>query len=529
MRRLALTLPAALLTLAWAAPVQAQPTPLERLAASAPPPRAPGWAILTAEALPLLCADLPLRATCTAPLPGADALPLRLAADLLTLPALESAAGHPHLLLAASTLRALAAPGGLQALPGLLRAAAPQADPQAVHTLAERLEPLLSPLRAPEARLQDLALLLPGLEPPRLQRLDALLTGAAAPTPDTLRDLASLLTALVARHLPGAPPPPLLALHHLAALAAGEPWERVLPDLLRDAPLPAPEPLPLALSLALDPRPERALHALRTALLGPWSEPLLFDLNASLPALDLDRLDFKVFFDALVGLQLPQGGLIARGGLNAYDLTTATTAEDLTAPQGQLDLWYTSAPAPWRWEARAQLRVAAYDTSRVSLLPGDNILQDASSLTLRGLLLVGLRAEEGPDAFGLWLGAGAQREDFSALTLTANALVISQERAESRLTLNARLRAQRRLGVQALTLRARADLLRAALTQADLDAATLRTRTLWQGEARVFLDADALAFWGWTPALHLGLDLLALDDDADLIPSLGLGLRRVAF
>jgi len=306
----------------------------------------------------------------------------------------------------------------------------------------------------------------------------------------------------------------------------------------RLAALLAPTLLLLASPAAAEPPEEGpAPSVLAPLLLGPWAEGLIFDLNANLPVLDLDTLDFKVFGDVLLGLQGDQFGVVARGGITAWDLAGDVEVADTTAPEGELDLWYTSASAPWRWEARTQLRVARYDTT-VIRADGANpdLFRDETALMLRAHGLAGLRYTEGDAAFAVWLGAGVQHESFSLLTVSPFAEVQTLDRDDDALILNARLRGQLPMLDGALVLRGRADVLTHTLTRSvrlnPVAPPALTRADQLEANARLFFDLELLRVWGFVPSANLGLDAVVQSAGTTMTfvaPSIGVGVRRVAF
>lgn len=278
--------------------------------------------------------------------------------------------------------------------------------------------------------------------------------------------------------------------------------------------------------------------------LGPWSEGVLFDVN--LGALSLTRADRSRFAgDLTLGYQGSSWGVAFLGALSAYDYQSDTLLSETERISGELDLWY-AAKGPLRVEGRVSAAFATFGTSRVDYAGRDlGALDTEDSGMFRSALLAGLRDERSPTAaWGAWIGAGLQVEDYGSVSSDAlgGNFATLDHTTTTTLLLEARLRAQLALIERLLVLRARADVKRYGITRDSLGVAltagdfvvahSAAAHTQTEIVTRGFLDLEALRFGGFVPALSGGVDLFWLrgvESRSTVVPVFGAGVRRVVF
>jgi hypothetical protein len=304
----------------------------------------------------------------------------------------------------------------------------------------------------------------------------------------------------------------------------------------------------LGARLAVARDEDEARRILRAVLLGlgPWSEPLLFDINGDIPRLDSN--DLNIIGDLTLGYNAQKWGVVGNGALHEYELTTTDIITDTSSRDGTVEGWLTFDAAPdWRVELRAVGRVALYDTTKINLRPGANVLADETSWMGRGALLGSVRYQPGTRfAAGLWAGLGAQYELYSRLDVGAADAQQASELDETTvsLLLNGRARVQYALVPNILAARLRVDFQRFGLTRdsqvvqfmagtTPTVSAQAESATQTEVYTRVFLDADVAKVLGFVPSVNTGFDYFRLDATSGsrdtLVPVFGAGVRRDVF
>jgi hypothetical protein len=278
-----------------------------------------------------------------------------------------------------------------------------------------------------------------------------------------------------------------------------------------------------------------------------WSESILFDLNGDIPS--LERGDFRLVGDALLGYNGKNWGVTGQGSLAEYDFSTELQIAETTAVDGGLESWLSISLGETRrtkLELRLFGKAALYDTSHTTAagaagLVGDE-LSDETSVMGRGGLLVSLRYQPGERfASGLWLGAGAQYEWYDTADF-ADRTFDSQTTQSLGLLLNARARVEVAIVPRWLVSRLRVDAQRYSLTRSSIsesfgstNSSSARQLSAQQLElkTRLFLDAEVARFGGFVPSVNAGFDSAFFDSDVEsyrsFVPVVGAGIRREAF
>jgi hypothetical protein len=281
--------------------------------------------------------------------------------------------------------------------------------------------------------------------------------------------------------------------------------------------------------------------------LGRWSESVLFDINADIPS--LERGDFRVVGDALLGYNGKSWGITGQGALAEYDFSTAQQIAETTAADGGLESWLALSLGQERrtkLELRLFGRAALYDTSHTTAagapgLTGDS-LSDETSIMARGGLLASVRYQPGERfAGGLWLGAGAQYEWYDTADF-ADQTFDSQTNESIGLLLQGRVRVELAIVPRWLVSRLRVDAQRYALTRSALSESFGMMNTSTESQlsaeqievkARLFLDAEVARFGGFVPSVNAGFDSAFFSSDQEshssVVPVVGAGIRRDAF
>lgn len=247
-----------------------------------------------------------------------------------------------------------------------------------------------------------------------------------------------------------------------------------------------------------------------------------------------------------VGYQRPVAGLMLSGDFGATDRVEGNAALDARRMNLELEAWLAPGHAATRFELRPALAVVDYATSRLDLANDESLFHE-SSFMLRMRLIAALRHERPNEAFGIWLGLGGQAEGYDSAVATrtgGGSYRFSGGLSgsfSSVVTLDARGYYSLLHGI--VSLRGSVD---AKTFQIEHDSYSFQldrvvTQTLQRHRARqidftsrLYVDADALSFFGFVPGLHVGLDLLHFSADAE--PSMttralyvGAGLRRTTF
>jgi hypothetical protein len=314
-----------------------------------------------------------------------------------------------------------------------------------------------------------------------------------------------------------------------------------------------PEVLPVRLSHATEvvvavaeaPSEDAATKSLLRLIvpLGPWAERLMFDVN--LGAVRLEDRDFTFSGDALLGYNGTHFGVAGRGALYEYDFTSDQRVIQTTQAEGGLDGWWVLGERGLRFELRAEGGVAYLDTTRISTAPGDTVFSDETSVMGRGLLFAAARYEPNDRlAMGLWLGGGAQYENYTPLSQPrAGVVSLSDETAVTAIA-QARLRVQISVVPRWLTVRLRGDAHRYEIRRdrdlftltsgGNVSGSTAEKTVQFEAHGRLFLDADLARAAGFVPGLFAGVDHFGVETDSGVTnfattPVFGGGIRRVAF
>jgi hypothetical protein len=336
------------------------------------------------------------------------------------------------------------------------------------------------------------------------------------------------------------------------ALAAGQ-LGALAPEAAAMGAEAAGQPLPpevaeaarLAAALATARSEEEVKRKLR-ALLLPWSEPWMFDLNGSIPRLEsgTNSQEQSVFGDLSLGYHGGRWGVAGRAMYNLYNHQADFVLQRNNRALGNAEGWFEWALSDsLTAEARLAGGVTYYGTRYDNLVRSTFRLDRESSTVGRGTLLGALRLVPGPSfAAGLWLGAGGQYEDYRTSGVVSIADRGQKHQQATQLLLEARLRLQWGLIPGILGVRARVDATRFSITRDDqvfsvgetiVNQTTTTSATQIDLNSRLFIDLDALGFLGFLPSAHVGLDVYQQSADGQTItttvPLLGVGLRREAF
>lgn len=247
-----------------------------------------------------------------------------------------------------------------------------------------------------------------------------------------------------------------------------------------------------------------------------------------------------------LGYQWPIAGIKLSGDLGATDRVQGNAALDARRVNLELEAWLAPGHSATRFEIRPALAMVDYATSRLELA-NDQSLFHENSLMLRMHIIAALRHERENEAFGIWLGLGGQAEGYESAVATRSGrgqFGFSGGLSgsfSSVVTLRARGYYSLFHGI--LSLRGS---VYAGTFQIEHDSYSFQldravTQTLQRHRARqidftsrLYVDVDALSFFGFVPGLHVGFDMFHFS--ADTQPSMttkavyvGAGLRRVAF
>jgi hypothetical protein len=299
------------------------------------------------------------------------------------------------------------------------------------------------------------------------------------------------------------------------------------------------------LSLARDEDEARRILRRLIVPLGPWSDPILFDINGDLPKLNRDET--KIVGDATLGYNGRAWGIVGTGALREYDLSGGETIAQTSVRDGTLESWFTLDPSPAvRIELRLMMRAAYYDTTNIYLAPGSKqTLADETSTLGKGLLLASMRYQSSRFATGLWVGGGGQYESYERLEVGAPGArqFALLDQASTTAIFTGRLRVQYQVVPSILAARVRVDAQRFSITRdgtnvtgvAGMITSSSPSEEANQTEmqARLFLDAEVARFASFVPALNAGFDYFALDSSSShrstLVPVFGIGVRRDTF
>lgn len=303
--------------------------------------------------------------------------------------------------------------------------------------------------------------------------------------------------------------------------------------------------LDIAAAVALARDEAAAKRALARALLpvGPWAENILADINIGTVSLS-DR-GYAFAGDLLLGYQTSDFGVDLRGAVYEYDLSKDRRIIQISQRELQLEGWLNLGREELSFEIRGEGKVAFFDSTRISAVPGESLLFDETSYMGRGLGLFGVRAQPSPYfAGGLWLGGGFQYEDYSPLQTQSTTTVTFSDDTNTALILEARLRAQWAFWPQTLVARVRADAVRyemARQSQATLvsggsvqSSESSESAVTLEAHVRGYVDLELARLFGFVPGVYGGFDSLSIDSSSQgelssFGPVFGVGVRRVSF
>jgi hypothetical protein len=271
-----------------------------------------------------------------------------------------------------------------------------------------------------------------------------------------------------------------------------------------------------------------------------WSESILFDLNGDLPS--LDRGDFRVVGDALLGYNGKRWGITGQGSVAEYDFSVDNQIAETSAFDGGLESGLAlglGETGRTKLELRAFGKGALYDTNHTG---AGRSLSDESSVMGRGGLLASLRYQPGERfAGGLWLGGGVQYEVYDTADF-ADGSFESNNTETLGLFLNARARLELAIVPRWLVSRLRVDAQRYELTRSvlaetfsdnNMSSSSQLSAEQTEIKARLFLDAEVARFGGFVPSVNAGFDSAFFSSDAEsyssFVPVFGVGIRRDAF
>ena len=284
-----------------------------------------------------------------------------------------------------------------------------------------------------------------------------------------------------------------------------------------------------------------AMRIIRSKLLGPWSEPFLFDLNVVKPILARGTLQFGG--DFAIGYAGKKLGIRAQGGYSSYNLDDGRTISLTNKAVGSMDFWLTLGHTKTRFDLRTNAELAFYGTTVFDRDNGSGkTFGYESSINYRGNLSVGIRHEPNSRlAVGFWMAGGIQYELYTPFKLQTGddaGLDIGVSNSAS-LNFQARLRAQYQLFPEYVALRLQSDLQRHRMVRAALAFTVDDMGPHVTGEAvtaaqiewrtRLFIDAEVARFLGFVPGATAGFDFINRDGDTSVstfVPIFGIGVRR---
>ncbi len=247
-----------------------------------------------------------------------------------------------------------------------------------------------------------------------------------------------------------------------------------------------------------------------------------------------------------LGYQWPIAGIRLSGDLGATDRVQGNAALDARRMDLELEGWLAPGHSATRFEIHPALAMVDYATSRLQLA-NDQSLFHENSLMLRMHILAALRHEGDNEAFGIWLGLGGQAEGYESAIATRSGrgqFGFSGGLSGSFsgvVTLRARGYYSLFRGIVSLRGSVYAQTFQIEHDSYSFQLDRAVTQTLQRHRAqqidftsRLYVDVDALSFFGFVPGVHVGLDMFHFS--ADTQPSMttraayvGAGLRRVAF
>ena len=269
--------------------------------------------------------------------------------------------------------------------------------------------------------------------------------------------------------------------------------------------------------------------------------PWVAELNGGIPNVDFTQQ--KVVADASGGYSTGPLGLVGRGWIDTYNLASTQTHDDYTHVGGSVEGWWLSgdSAAVWRLELRAAGEFDYYDTTTYPLVNPLGNFYDFDSRIGRGNVLVGVHYRQPDDRLTLHaqLGGGMQYEDPDTTTFTNGKGATLQSNTDVSADATARLFARARVVPGVFGTRLRAESTYFTITREQLlfassgggvSSTSVERDQQIEVHARLFFDADVAAYFGFVPALFVGLDYLGIQGSAtsssNLIPSVGIGIVR---
>ena len=280
-------------------------------------------------------------------------------------------------------------------------------------------------------------------------------------------------------------------------------------------------------------------HVSLLALLHLPQSPWIAEIGLAVPKLSGGELSLGV--NARAGYAAQNLGVVARVGLDTYDIANGAQLAETTHAGAGLDLWAATAndEAPRRYEFQWTNALDLYDTTQIpwnTKLAGLHFFNE-NSVMFRSTLLLGAKFGTPWDRWQVQarLGAGLQVEAAESIKVengigAATALNASGQ-TQGRLLVRWRA-IPRVLGMHAYAAFQRFTFAQAqAAVQFDgtlSGSVQLALAQQTQTQTRIFLDADALAFAEFVPAVFVGLDTIAVAGapEAVFAPVIGAGIVR---
>jgi hypothetical protein len=270
-----------------------------------------------------------------------------------------------------------------------------------------------------------------------------------------------------------------------------------------------------------------------------WSSPWLLDVNGGVPKMSSGDGSFRESFvgDISLGYQAPTWGLVGHGALDAYNQVANGVVTTNYQTGGGVDGWLVlSRSDALHIDLRGSFEGTQYKSD---VVPQNQFLED-KSLMVRGSALACLRyVPASTFALGAWLGAGFQWETYEGLYVSPGNNTRDEKTTAPSALLSARLRAQIAVVPDVLTARLRVDgsLYGVSRNHVSIDVGgnvnvtgQSERSTQIEEHGRLFFDVDALAFAGFTPAAHVGLDVFSTSSlGTATVAIFGVGLRRETF
>jgi hypothetical protein len=277
--------------------------------------------------------------------------------------------------------------------------------------------------------------------------------------------------------------------------------------------------------------------------------PWIVELNGGLPTVSFQSLSTTIVADGTVGYASKSLGVVGSGGINYSDITTSAGENEGDHPYGSVEAWWISGDPSTRvrFEARLTGGIDYYDTTLIpkNAPPGAAYWIDYDSLMIRATAFAGLRWKPDPRvSLHVLAGGGGQYEtqDSSSAGGKTTYSLSSQENVSAQGS--ARVLLRWRIVPGWIGMRVRGDGSYFTITR-DTSGATITTKgsiTVSQQDTehdeqlelhgRVFVDADALSFAQFVPAIWGGFDFVSVSGPANnsssTLPVFGIGIVRYA-